>query len=54
MPNSDERLYKGKHPCLVTSALSPMKTVRVQWLDNTFRKLGTFDIVPVRMCHRRK
>lgn len=45
---SKERWYKGTKRCLIVSALSPLKTVKVMWED------GTFDIVPVRMCWRKR
>lgn len=50
---SEVRYYKGKHPCQTTPYISLMKTIRVQWLDNSFRDKHSYDIVPVRMCWRK-
>lgn len=48
MTAPDDRWYKGQRHCVIVSAMSPMRTVKVQWDD------GTLDIVPIRLCWRWK
>jgi hypothetical protein len=48
MKAPDDRWYKGVQHCVIVSAMSLMKTVKVKW-DN-----GKLDIVPVRLCWRWK
>jgi hypothetical protein len=40
------RWYKGLVPCEIVSTISPMRTVKIKWLDQTHA------IVPIRLLFR--